>query len=355
MRRWPQPRGPPEMARKRLTPLPTQMASAGPAGAVPPIARVAGAEAATAALREVADELAGARAEGRLALRLPLAQVEDGWLVRDRLTPEGEEFEALVASLRAHGQRMAVEVTELGAGAGGDRYGLISGWRRLTALRRLHAETGEARFATVLAVLRRPEGAQAAYLAMVEENEIRADLSHYERARIAARAAEAGVFADDRAALKALFGAASRPRRSKIGTFLAIYRALDGHLRFPAAIPERLGLQLGRALETDAELGQALRARLATTPPGDAAEELTLLAEALPRTDPAPGAQPTELTPSGPAPRETEAAPDRPDPPAPLAPGVRLGGGPGRVTLSGAGVDAEFIDRLRDWLYDTDA
>ncbi|MGY6409637.1 MAG: nuclease [Alkalilacustris sp.] len=353
------------MARKRLTPLPAQDTPPGPPPAPPPIARVAGAEAATAALREVTQELAGARAEGRLALRLPLGQIEEGWLVRDRLTPEGEEFEALVTSLRTHGQRMAIEVTELGgqdSGGGAPRYGLISGWRRLTALRRLHAETGAARFATVLAVLRRPEGASAAYLAMVEENEIRADLSHYERARIAARAAEAGVFPDDRAALRGLFGAASRPRRSKIGTFLAIYRALDGHLRFPAAIPERLGLQLGRALEADPDLADSLRARLAATTRDSAAEELALLAEALPRaqtdieTDIETGngtgagsAHPVS-TPPPPEGVETDDTRDAPR----LSPGIRITTRPGRVTLSGAGVDRAFIGRLNAWLRDND-
>ena len=44
-----------------------------------------------------------------------------------------------------------------------------------------------------------------AYVAMVEENEIRVGLSFYERARIAAKSVEAGVYPDDRAALRALF------------------------------------------------------------------------------------------------------------------------------------------------------
>ena len=157
---------------------------------------------------------------------------------------EDEEMAALRASLRPHGQRTPIEVTPLVTGAGALPYGLISGWRRLAALKALHAETGEARFATVQALVRRPETAADAYVAMVEENEIRIGLSHYERARVAARATERGIFPSEKAALLALFATASRPKRSRIRAFLDIYHALDGTLRFPAALPERLGLRL---------------------------------------------------------------------------------------------------------------
>jgi ParB family chromosome partitioning protein len=44
----------------------------------------------------------------------------------------------------------------------------------------------------VLALIRRPETSADAYLAMVEENEIRAGISFYERARLAAEAAKLG-------------------------------------------------------------------------------------------------------------------------------------------------------------------
>ena len=107
-------------------------------------------------------------------------------------------------------------------------YGLISGWRRLAALKALHAETGEARFATVQALVRRPETAADAYVNMVEENEIRLGLSHYERARVAALATERGIFESEKKALLALFATASRAKRSRIRAFLDIYHALDG-------------------------------------------------------------------------------------------------------------------------------
>ncbi|MBD3766047.1 MAG: ParB N-terminal domain-containing protein, partial [Rhodobacterales bacterium] len=78
-----------------------------------------------------------------------------------------EEMAALRASLAARGQQTPIEVVELAPG----RYGLISGARRLAALRALAEETGEARFARVQALLRPFSAASDAYLAMVEENE----------------------------------------------------------------------------------------------------------------------------------------------------------------------------------------
>ena len=190
---------------------------------------------------EMAETLRRARDEGRMVLELPLDAIAPDHLARDRLPAEDAEAVALRESLRLHGQRMPIEVTPL---AGALPYGLISGWRRLEALKALHAETGEARFATVQALVRRPETAADAYVAMVEENEIRVGLSQYERARVAARATERGVFESEKAALLALFATASRPKRSRIRAFLEIYHALDGSLRFPAQLPERLGLAL---------------------------------------------------------------------------------------------------------------
>ncbi len=170
----------------------------------PPVAQVAGATAAQAALEELSGELRAARAEGRLVQDLPLDSIEETYLVRDRLAADDADMEALKESLKARGQQTPIEVVELAEG----RYGLISGWRRMTALRALAAETGEARFDTVRAFLRQPQSASDAYVAMVEENEIRVGLSYYERARIVARAAEQGVYPDEAAALRGLFASA---------------------------------------------------------------------------------------------------------------------------------------------------
>jgi len=292
------------MARRRLAPLPRSSGLAdvpraehllphAPGLPAAPIARVAAEAAGSAALQELADTLKRARETGRLVLDLPLDAIAPDHLARDRigdrLPAEDAEMEALRASIRAHGQRTPVEVVAMPPGSALP-WGLLSGWRRLVALRTLHAETGDDRFASVQALVRRPETAADAYVAMVEENEIRLGLSQYERARVAARAAARGVFEDEEAALRALFFTASRPKRSRIRAFLALVRELDDVLRFPAAIPERLGLTL--ALRLREGRGPAIAAALADAAPATPEAELALLARlarpaAAPRPAPA--------------------------------------------------------------------
>ena len=167
---------------------------------------------------------------------------------------------------------MAIEVVDLGEGRE-PRYGLISGWRRLSSLRALFEETGEARFSTVLARIRPPQAAGEAYVSMVEENEIRLGLSYYERARIATKAVEAGAFEHDEAALSALYASASRPRRSKIRSFAELVRRLDALLRFPASLGERIGLEMAKALREDPGFETRLAAALDKAAPESAEAE----------------------------------------------------------------------------------
>jgi ParB family chromosome partitioning protein len=370
--------------RRRLTPAQPLYLAEDPAPAergpigLPPIAQVAGEAASSAALREVSDEMQRLRRDGRLIQRLPPASIDADYLVRDRIALDDDEMQTLMASLRARGQQTPIEVVALGPG----RYGLISGWRRMTALGRLHAETGDDRFATVLALIRQPDGASDAYLAMVEENEIRVGLSFYERARIAARAAEQGVFPSPQLAVRALFAAASRAKRSKIMSFLAIHAALDPALRFPSALSERAGLALARALEGDATLAPRLRERLRKSAPQSAEAELALLARAaeaapalpVPQVDGPQAAHPADR-PADPAPPEgplagspglhdPAAAGERPLRPAlPVAAGVPpvrdvaglvvqsvLQDGRVQVTLTGPKATAALHDRLLAWL-----
>ena len=310
-----------------------------------PIADVAGDAASQAALAELSETLQTARTEGRMILRLPLGNVDETYLVRDRVVLDDEDMQALSDSIVKRGQQTPIEVADLGEG----RWGLISGWRRLTALRQL-AQAGRTGpkgsvFDTVLAIVRRPEEAADAYLAMVEENEVRVGLSYYERARIVVRAVERGVFPSDRVALSELFHAASRPRRSKIGSFVRIVRALDDDLRFPALMTERAGLALASALQTDPSRADVLADKLGRTPPTTAEAEARIVADVVKHGMFGP----------------TGAGEAAGDPPAvrrnPPVESFSIGSivvttfADGRITLSGPGTqDGTFRDRLFAWL-----
>lgn len=268
-------------------PIPLAAAKPAPAltpglGSVrPPIAEIAHDASATAALTEVTQTLMEARSEGRLIQRLPLHLIDADHLVRDRIAADAEDMTVLKESLRERGQQTAIEVVALDDG----RFGLISGWRRLCALQDLLFDTKEAAFETVLAIVRRPADAAEAYVAMVEENEIRVGLSFYERARIVARAVDKGVFRSDRVALAQLFAAVSRSKRSKVNQFLTIVRQLDPGLKYPTSLTERSGLALVQALEADEGLAPRLTASLIAQPDRSPEREAQIIALALARTD----------------------------------------------------------------------
>ncbi len=330
--------------RKRLTPAnpafldaPEPPARPGPLRAAP-IADVAREASASAAAEELARTLTEARESGRMVLSVSLDDIVTDYLVRDRVAVQDDEMQALKDSLRARGQQTPVDLVALADG----RYGLISGWRRCAALRALHDETGEDRFASVLGLMRRTGEQAEAYLAMVEENEIRVGLSYFERARIVSKSVEAGVFETDRTALQTLFQSASRAKRSKIGSFLPVVRALDGALRFPQALAERQGLVLGRQLAEDPDLGARLRAALSDAAPESAEAELALLSAGASETKEVATAAATEPDPA-------------PAAPAPAVPrlvvgGITLQADDGRILLEGRNVDARFRDALFAWI-----
>ena len=340
--------------RKRLAPpaapfveAPGTEPARGPFSPAPrpaPIAGVAREAAATAALDEMAETLTRARDEGRMVMLLPLDAIVLDHLVRDRIVMAEPEMQSLMQSLKSRGQQTPIEVMDLGSG----RYGLISGWRRCQALMRLARETNEDRFGTVLALLRRPDQAPDAYLAMVEENEIRVGLSFYERARIVAKSVEQGVFETEKQALQTLFANASRAKRSKVGSFVRIVHALDGVLRFPHAMSERAGLALAKGLDQDRGLAARLREGLTDQSPADAETEQALIDTLLSAKAPAPkegsdkgkGKASAASLASDPTEEEKEPAAN-----------IRVRSLPnGDVLLTGAGLTPAFRTALQDWL-----
>lgn len=293
---------------------------------VPPVARIAGDAATQSALEDLAHELRQAREDGRMIVELPLEAIEAQHLTRDRLDFDHEDMEALVASIRDRGQQTPIEVVQLDR----DRYGLISGARRLAALRQLCRDE-QPQFARVKALLRPLATVSDAYLAMVEENEIRSDLSFYERGRLAHEAARLGVFDSPVAAVKALFVHVSPSKRSKILNFVALHEALGSALRFPEAIPEKLGLPLVKAIEQDSALARRITDQLTQNRPQSAAEERAMLEKALLQRG-----------------QEKAKAVETFDQRA--GRGIRITGGPGRISLLGKAVTESLVVDLIAWL-----
>jgi len=324
------------------------------ASAIPPTAQVSGQSAGAAALRDVTTDIDAARATGRMVIDVPLGDVSQGYLARDRAMLDPQEIAALKASIAAHGQRMPAEVTPLygvgrddSDGAPAQPWGLISGWRRLRALSELYEETDDTRFSTLRALVRPPEDAAQSYVAMVEENEIRVGLSYYERARVVSEATARGVFPDQSAALRSMFATASRAKRSKIGSFIDLHEGLGDLLHFPAEIPERLGLALVSRLRLQGP--ERMRAALHRARATTAAAELVLLAKLAKPSRMAGGAGAVGIG-QGNVSHAKHPAREM------LATGVvlrmRETARGAEITLSGPGVDAAFLARLRAALGD---
>jgi ParB family transcriptional regulator, chromosome partitioning protein len=212
---------------------------------------------------------------GRVILEIPLDQIEPLSMPRDRSVMDKDALEEMEHSISSHGIRLPIEVNLLKEGVNGKRFGLISGYRRLVAQRNLHARTGLEAYATIRAILRDPDQMGGAFVAMVEENEIRQNLSHYERGRIAVIAAQQGAFLNAEEAVKSMFASASKAKRSKIRSFAMIFEELGDVLNFPESLREKDGLRLAQALRTGAE--DRLREVLGTAQGTDPKSEWDLI------------------------------------------------------------------------------
>jgi ParB family transcriptional regulator, chromosome partitioning protein len=139
------------------------------------------------------------------------------------------------------------------------RYGLISGLRRLTVIRRLAAGSG--RPATIPAHIRTPATLADAMTLMVEENDIRADISPWEQAALLLAALDAGLFPTLDAALAALYPSANPSRRTRLRAVADVVGELDSLLAAPETLSLRALLRISAALNQD--FGPLIRAALA--------------------------------------------------------------------------------------------
>lgn len=259
-------------------------------GSGPPIAQVAASvsetigseitelKQANRALSEKGRELDAAKEAGRLVVELDLSDIDPMAISRDRrqLQKDGEEWAALKASISARGQQVPIEVTRRDGGEE-PLYELVSGFRRWSALAELYQETRDVRFSKILAFVRDMPDTIPKMIAMVEENEIRHDISFFERGRVCALAVADGHFASVDEAVNVLFASSNRNRRYKIRCFVTVYEELGSLLDYPEELGERLGIALAKALREGR--GAALVAALENrdTRFANAGQEMALL------------------------------------------------------------------------------
>lgn len=223
-----------------------------------------------------AQTLREAEAAGLLIREIPVEQIAAEDMVRDRAQITPEEMQELELSIELNGLRLPIEVYELvDTYEGPERYGIISGYRRYKAVSGMYARWNDPRHAKIKAIVREPGSLEKAFSSMVEENEIRVNLSPFERGRIVSLAVQMGVFKSTTEAVDRMFGMASKAKRSKIRSFALIFEDLGDLLTYPEGLTEKQGLRLSAALRGGAD--RALRDTLADAAPQDTAEEWDIL------------------------------------------------------------------------------
>ena len=223
---------------------------------------------------------------------IPLTQIDDSALPRDRLSLDPEALDALFLSISRDGLRQPIELypTETG-------YALISGFRRLTAWRRLHQLGGE-RYATIPAFIRSPADIPQALAAMVSENEIRADVSPWEKANLITECVYQGHFPNNEAAVAALYRDISPSARSRLLSVVSVYEELGPRLTAGETYSLRQLLRIAMAIK--AGFGEVLETALRESPAREPSVQWELLQNILTEAeqslrdpDPSPNARPT--------------------------------------------------------------
>ncbi len=98
-------------------------------------------------------------------------------------------------------------------------------------------------------------------MAMVEENEIRADLSPFERGLVAVTARNAGAYPSIEEAVEGLYPSANRQKRLRLRSLALFAEEMDGQLAAPEKLTQAQAIRISRALS--AGFGDLLRTALA--------------------------------------------------------------------------------------------
>ncbi|WP_168219845.1 ParB/RepB/Spo0J family partition protein [Pseudotabrizicola formosa] len=163
---------------------------------------------------------------------IPLDQIDAHALPRDRRVIAEEDITTLADSIRDSGLRQPIEVYTLSTSKPPFTYGLISGFRRLTAVQRLGHDK-------VQAFVRSPETYDQAFAEMVGENEIRVQISPWEKARLVLTAVQGLYYPTPDAAIEALYPMLSRQSHYRMRGHVDVVQVFDKLLQTPERLTSR--------------------------------------------------------------------------------------------------------------------
>lgn len=199
---------------------------------------------------------------------LPLDQIHSNDLPRDRLDLAGEagsqDMLALKRSIEQRGQRTPITICRDAQ----DRYQLVSGWRRMTALQQLAEDRGDDAPVITARLTGKGEARIDLYKDMVECNLLHRDLSFAELAQLALTAAADPALQDMGVGevVTALFGSVHKMKRSYIRSFVTMLQILGSSLKFPKNISRNQGVAVSRRLKAAPETAAHLRQNLQECP-----------------------------------------------------------------------------------------
>ena len=181
-------------------------------------------------------------------IHLALDAIDATALPRDRTTLNPAAMDDLTASIAAGGLRQPIEVWQLSTPDAPLTHGLIAGFRRLQAHHRLHALRRDGSFATIAAFLRTPASLPQALAAMVEENEIRAEVSPWDKARLLVEVTAQGLFPTIDAALAEIHANTTKQKRARLRAAVQVVEELEGLITTPDRLTENRLSRLASAL-----------------------------------------------------------------------------------------------------------
>jgi ParB family chromosome partitioning protein len=157
---------------------------------------------------EMALELKRLRKANLDLRQLPLDDIDESYLKRDREELDREALDDLKRSIAAKGLSSPIRVDALSDG----HFGLNQGLRRLIVFRELRSETGDEKYATIPAFVDEEDERESAYRRMVDENLIRENVTYGEMGLLAiAYAEESGCTPEE--AVPRLFASAAKAKR----------------------------------------------------------------------------------------------------------------------------------------------